>query len=865
MSTYKITLLQCINGNGVIDSINPVYQVIMPDLNKNDLSEMIMSARQEIRINHDQLQVIDRVLAIDGHQIPILEPNDFRNAIEKTPSLSIGQMARYYHGIQSFHSHGGSIQKTKSQNTFNYRINNPGLCEEDGFTTVTVLTKDHFADIYLLTGLMVSKMAPAESILHYLAETTDGREQPVAAFNGNVTWALSYLSQGGETKNNKPKPQHDPMEQILGILLDEALVRKGFLAKDPEASHSRSFDWLAGLIRSRSVIAIETDLVFSEEVLSRIMKDKTGLPLSIMKPTTPPDMTLNSQLPSTDSIIVLPMTGYGQIAEPERIAHHLIHGNHALIIGCLSVKNLPEPLRRLIEVTITLPRIDKPIFNRIVFTLTGEAPADTGDHEKDNVWIQYVQPWDFVRVFRTTTKLRQAIIMIRHRVEDRLTKITPHHGPSLSDLHGLGEAKLRAEMLIADIKAASCGHIPWSQVDRGMLLSGPPGCGKTALARAIAKECGVRFVECSAAKWQMAGYLNDHLNAMARDFAEARRFEPSILFIDEIDSIGNRDNFSGSNSTYSTQVVNALLSELQGFSSRGKVIVIGATNNPGKVDPALKRAGRLDRVISVSLPSIQAIEKIFGYYLKIHKAPMDDINLRHLAKTSFGKSGADINCAVRGALRRARIAGRPLCHADLLEEIYERPLDQKTDTPQDSEDVRRSAIHEAGHAIVHLKSDYNTQQIDYVSIVPRPDGRLGFVAFKPNPTATYQRRSDYLAQLAILLGGRAAEEVFFGRDDVSCGAGGSEASDLFKATSLALDMVCKLGLGNSARLFWREIPSNKDRKEAEILIQTAYEHAKGIVTSNRSQMEHIIKILIDRQEISGDELSHFVGFYNDNK
>ena len=450
---------------------------------------------------------------------------------------------------------------------------------------------------------------------------------------------------------------------------------------------------------------------------------------------------------------------------------------------------------------------------------------------------------------------------LRERITTRLTRLTPKHGPSLSDLHGLGEARIRAEMLIADIRAALAGDIPWSQVDRGMLLSGPPGCGKTTLARAIAKDCGIQFVECSAARWQMAGYLNEHLGAMSRDFQEARRFAPSILFIDEIDSIGNRELFSGSNTTYQTQVVNALLAELQGFSERGRVFVIAATNNPEGVDPALRRADRLDRVIQMGLPTIDALEKIFAYYLRKHGVDVKarGIALRPLAESAFGRTGADVSLAVRGAVRRARMAGNPVAQDDLFAELFHRPLDDDLLRPMSGEGLRRIALHEAGHALIRLTQHQGGGGISYLSVVPRPDGKMGFVAMTPNPDTATVCRSDFMAYLAFLLGGRAAEEVFYGEEHVGAGAGGGSDSDLAKVTEMATDMVCKLGLGRNMRLHWRRSPTAEDMAEIDRLIEEAYDNARAVVEKHQDVVERIADALIKRQEMSGEELEKLVG------
>jgi ATP-dependent Zn protease len=348
---------------------------------------------------------------------------------------------------------------------------------------------------------------------------------------------------------------------------------------------------------------------------------------------------------------------------------------------------------------------------------------------------------------------------------------------------------------------------------------------------------------------------------MARYVQEARRFSPTIMFLDELDSVGNRDKFSGSNASYSTQVVNALLAELQGFSDREKVIVIGATNNLENIDPALRRAGRLDRVVEVTLPTIDALEKVFAYYLKAHGVALgdgSDIDLRPLAEAAFGRTGADVSLAVRGALRRARLARRPMRQDDLLAELFNRPLENDYVRPLRGEGLRRTAIHEAGHAVLRLTVGAAFGGIAYLSIIPRPDGSLGFMSLRPNPDASTLTRADYLSLMDVTLGGRAAEEVFFGREAVGAGAGGGDKSDLAKAMTLALDMVCRLGLGREMRLLWRESPSDADAAEAETLLAEAYGRAVAMIADRRELVERIAAALVERQELSGEELRRLV-------
>ncbi len=405
-------------------------------------------------------------------------------------------------------------------------------------------------------------------------------------------------------------------------------------------------------------------------------------------------------MPAT--IFLISFHAYRSLWDAEWVAHQLAIHSSTVLIGCERQADVPEPLRRVADLVLTLPRIDRRLFPRIFTRVFGGPPPANWDRGGPD-WTRYLIAADFHAPRRLKLTASQAVQYLRQRVRARLRQVSPVDSPALASLHGLGEARQVAEDLIADIRAAQAGLIPWAAIDRGLLLVGPPGVGKTTLARAIARDCGVRFVVASAANWQAAGGLDVHLRAMRSDFSEARRYAPAILFLDEIDSVGSRERLSGPNAQYQTEVINALLEQLQGFHEREPVVVVAATNNPEMVDPALKRAGRLDQTIVIPLPNVASLQRMFSD--RLAAAPQG--GQRGGRRPGAASGGAGLRShgrgrrllrARRGAARaQARATDRPggpgrRGHAAAARVLRHPPATAGGDAAD--------AVHESGHAIV---------------------------------------------------------------------------------------------------------------------------------------------------------------------
>jgi cell division protease FtsH len=401
-----------------------------------------------------------------------------------------------------------------------------------------------------------------------------------------------------------------------------------------------------------------------------------------------------------------------------------------------------------------------------------------------------------------------------------------------------------------------------AKIPKGCLLHGSPGTGKTLVARAIAGEAGVPFFHISGSDF-VEMFVGVGASRVREMFAEAKQNAPCIVFIDEIDAVGRqRGSGVGGGNDEREQTLNQLLVEMDGFDERTNVVIIAATNRIDVLDKALLRPGRFDRQIAIGKPDIKGREEI----LKVHSSKVrvaPDFNVKALAKSTPGFSGADLANLVNEAALLAARDNKLLINMKDFENAKDRILMgmERKSMVMKEEEKRLTAYHEGGHAIVAINSQ-GSDPIHKATIVPR--GRaLGVVMRFPEEDSFSMTRQKMLADLAVAMGGRAAEELIFGHEMVTSGA----MSDIRQATALASAMVKEWGMSDAVGPVYHgsENPYRKDNMESEEVTKTVdleikkfveygLNEAKRILNEKRDDLETLAQALLKYETLSGQEI-----------
>ena len=434
------------------------------------------------------------------------------------------------------------------------------------------------------------------------------------------------------------------------------------------------------------------------------------------------------------------------------------------------------------------------------------------------------------------------------------------------DVAGADEEKAELQEVVEFLKDPSRFQKLGAKIPHGVLLMGPPGTGKTLLAKAVAGEAGVPFFSISGSDF-VEMYVGVGASRVRDLFENARKSPASIIFIDEIDAVGrHRGAGLGGGHDEREQTLNQLLVEMDGFGSHEGIIVIAATNRPDILDPALLRPGRFDRQITVNYPDIKGREEILRVHAK-NKPLEESVDLARVAKTTAGFTGADLaNLLNEGALLAAR-RGKALIGMDDLEDAFIKIIagPKKKSRAMKEDDKRKTAYHEAGHAILaHVLP--HLDPVQQISIIPSGNA-LGYTLNPPAEDKYSVYKEELKEQIAMLLGGRAAEEIIF--TDVSGGA----SNDIERATKIAKRMVTQLGMSTvlGPRAFGndhgevflgRDFSSSQDYSdstaatidsEIHALITDAYERAKQILTDHMDKLHFIADFLLRNEIMDGEQ------------
>ncbi|MFC7396255.1 ATP-dependent zinc metalloprotease FtsH [Chelatococcus sp. GCM10030263] len=448
--------------------------------------------------------------------------------------------------------------------------------------------------------------------------------------------------------------------------------------------------------------------------------------------------------------------------------------------------------------------------------------------------------------------------------------LTEAHGRvTFEDVAGIDEAKEDLQEIVEFLRDPQKFQRLGGRIPRGVLLVGPPGTGKTLTARAVAGEANVPFFTISGSDF-VEMFVGVGASRVRDMFEQAKKNAPCIIFIDEIDAVGrHRGAGLGGGNDEREQTLNQLLVEMDGFEANEGVIIIAATNRPDVLDPALLRPGRFDRQIVVPNPDVLGREKILRVHVrKVPLAP--DVDLKVIARGTPGFSGADLMNLVNEAALLAARRGKRIVTMSEFEDAKDKVMmgAERRTLVMSEEEKRLTAYHEAGHAVVALKVPA-TDPVHKATIIPR--GRaLGMVMQLPERDKLSMSFEQMTSRLAIMMGGRVAEEIIFGRDKVTSGA----ASDIQQATKLARLMVTQWGfseqlgtvmygenqdevfLGMSVGRQQNVSEATAQKIDAEIrrLVETGYEEATRLLTDHRDELEVLAKGLLEYETLTGDEI-----------
>ena len=436
-------------------------------------------------------------------------------------------------------------------------------------------------------------------------------------------------------------------------------------------------------------------------------------------------------------------------------------------------------------------------------------------------------------------------------------------GIHFDDVAGEDEAKENLAEIVDYLHNPKKYTDAGASMPKGLLLVGPPGTGKTMLAKAVAGESGVPFFSISGSEF-VEMFVGMGASKVRDLFKQAKEKAPCIVFIDEIDAIGKkRDGQVGGNDERE-QTLNQLLTEMDGFEGNNSVIILAATNRPESLDPALTRPGRFDRRVPVELPDLKGREAILKVHAKKIK-PADDVDFHTIARMASGASGAELANIVNEAALRAVRQGRTIVHEADLEESVEVVIAgyQKKNAVLSDQEKKVVAYHEIGHALVAALQSHSAP-VQKITIIPRTSGALGYTMQVEQGDKYLMTKEEIENKIATFTGGRAAEEVVF--NQITTGA----SNDIEQATKLARAMITRYGMSDEFDMVALETVTNQylggdaslacsadtqkeiDRQVTE-LVKKQHQKAKKLLLDNRDKLDELSNYLYEKETITGEE------------
>ena len=436
-------------------------------------------------------------------------------------------------------------------------------------------------------------------------------------------------------------------------------------------------------------------------------------------------------------------------------------------------------------------------------------------------------------------------------------------GIHFDDVAGEDEAKENLAEIVDYLHNPKKYTDAGASMPKGLLLVGPPGTGKTMLAKAVAGESGVPFFSISGSEF-VEMFVGMGASKVRDLFKQAKEKAPCIVFIDEIDAIGKkRDGQVGGNDERE-QTLNQLLTEMDGFEGNNGVIILAATNRPESLDPALTRPGRFDRRVPVELPDLKGREAILKVHAKKIK-PADDVDFHTIARMASGASGADLANIVNEAALRAVRQGRTIVHEADLEESVEVVIAgyQKKNAVLSDQEKKVVAYHEIGHALVAALQSHSAP-VQKITIIPRTSGALGYTMQVEQGDKYLMTKEEIENKIATFTGGRAAEEIVF--NQITTGA----SNDIEQATKLARAMITRYGMSDEFDMVALETVTNQylggdaslacsadtqkeiDRQVTE-LVKKQHQKAKKLLLDNRDKLDELSNYLYEKETITGEE------------